>query len=108
MPDPLLGSVIVSSLLFLRGPRLRNGIDSIAQSIDSKAAFVLPFPLPEEALADAALNSPQAFVATPSASLSPSFSSSPVSMTESAAAAFDPFNQLCRLGAAVATLGRLG
>jgi hypothetical protein len=95
-----MGSVVVSCLLFLRGPSLRNGIDSIAQSIDSKDAFVLPFPLPAEALADAALNSPQAFVPTPFPS------SSSLSSTATSVAAFDPVNQLCRLGAAVATLGR--
>eukprot|EP01036_Dinobryon_divergens_P032969 gene32969-42663_t len=98
---PLMGSVVVSCLLFLRGPSLRNGIDSIAQSIDSKDAFVLPFPLPAEALADAALNSPQAFVPTPF----PTSSSSSLSSTATSVAAFDPVNQLCRLGAAVATLG---
>lgn len=98
-----MGSAVVSCLLFLRGPSLRNGIDSIAQSIDSKDDFVLPFPLPEGALVDAALNSPQTFVPIASPD-----SSSPLSSTASSVAAFDPVSQLCRLGAAVATLGRFG
>ena len=102
---PLMGSAVVAFLLYIRGPSIRNGIDSIARSIDAKEDFILL--APSEGLADAVLNSPQVFS-------SPALSESKDAIVpsilkkeanEASAAAFDPVNQLFRLAAAVATLG---
>lgn len=98
-----MGSSIVCLLLYLRGPSLRNGIDSIARTIDSKTDFALFFPfssmnvisgsglMDKSFLVDAVLKSPAAFERTTSSpitasslsSTSPSSSASPSPSTSS-------------------------
>lgn len=97
-----MGSLVVSLLIFLRGEKIKNDINSIARSIDSKEDFqFFTDDWPQNLEIDGILNSPHVFDSSEDI-LS---NNSSVIVATPPVPSFNPVDQLTRLFASVATLG---